>query len=149
MVNAATKLICPRCHGADVKRLSLVFHEGLSALNTTTAAIGAGVSRSPAGVGVARTTGSSQTALSVSASPPQRKNIIGPTALCGLAGLVALASISTASFATVIWIAVFLAAAYAVRQRIIHNTKIFPSLLTDWENTFHCNRCAERFIAVL
>lgn len=133
-----------------MKRLSLVFREGLSTLDTTTAEIRAGVSRPKnLGVAAARTAGMSQTALSLSASPPQPKNIIRPASMCALAGLVALASMSAFSLGTVIWIGLFFAAVYVVRERINYNAHIFPSVLRDWENTFHCNRCAERFIAVL
>lgn len=67
---------CPSCQSTNVRKLSVVYEEGLSTidLSSATKTVGAGVSPSGLGVGIAKshgvTAGIQQTELSKKATPP-------------------------------------------------------------------------------
>jgi hypothetical protein len=67
-----TNLACTKCGAVEVRRLSLIYQEGLSTINTQSQTMGSSFGGGGAAFGSAstHTTGQQQTALSKQASPP-------------------------------------------------------------------------------
>ena len=146
-------LRCPDCNSTDLKRLSLVFQEGLSGVKTRSRllALVFGEGGPDFAVGRAVTHGVLQTELSRTRKPPvkwsYRRLIFRAMALTFVAlaaYIVFVASgtppVSTLPLKLYVFVApvVFLALAFAVWR---HNHLTFPREFARWDRSFICQRC--------
>ncbi len=137
----ALAIACPSCGAADVRRLSVIYAGGLSTFNAT------GVSVLDGEVGVLSSSGSTQTALSQAAAPPEIPmpiSAVWAMALLVLAvfglmtgSLTGFVFIGLPGIASALW-----AKRYYARQRPEH--ELFRR---RWANTWMCLRCGARFEA--
>lgn len=145
---------CTRCGSKELKKLSLIYTEGLSDLNARSRGWGLLVGSSGADLafGKFRTKGQIQTKLSEEVSPPRKWSYL-KIALAGLIGLLILEFIlgyvdtflhTGGNFnQQVAWfghawlgiIAVVLC--FAVR----HNLGVYPHRYRVWNRSFMCRRC--------
>lgn len=140
-------LACPKCATPDVRKLPLIFREGLSSVDTRTRAVGVAAGRGA--VLGARTQGTSQTVLSQGASPPVPRDT-GGAALATLVIAGVLGVIFGQTHALLGWVA-FIGGAFLLHRFLVGPIKLwnaveFPKLYRRWENTFLCTRCGERFV---
>jgi hypothetical protein len=142
-------LACPKCTSAEVRKLSLIYNEGLSIINTVSSgsgtAFGAG-----GGVAVAshtsHTTGHQQTALSKQAAPPQKKHWILWSAAAAMTGFYAVGSLAHPGLGLLVAIGLtVLAVRYALAGKQFNEFQ-YPGLMQRWQESFMCNRCGERFV---
>jgi hypothetical protein len=140
-------LACTQCGSTEVRRLSLIYEEGLAIISTQSQTAGVGFGGGGASFGSAstHTTGTQQTALSKKAAPPTKKHTILWAMLAGFVGLVALSGISHFSF----WTLVFAGLTYLCVQKALkakaYNAMVFPEEHARWQRSFMCNRCGGVF----
>jgi hypothetical protein len=142
---AASLLHCPQCGSEHVRRLSLIYREGLAVVNTGTAGVAVGLGSDRVAVGGARTGGTQQSLASIGAAPPEKRPVGGAVAMIA-AGLVALL-VGASGSAGVLVFGLVLAAlggmwAYGASH---YNSSVFPGLHRRWETSYSCTRCAEVF----
>lgn len=141
---AASLLHCPQCGSEHVRRLSLIFREGLAVVNTGTAGVGMGTDR--VAVGGAKTSSTRQSLASLGAAPPEKRSMGGAIAMV-VAGLVALMVGASGSAGALVFGLVLAAAggtwAYGSSS---YNSNVFPGLHRRWETSYSCTRCAEVFV---
>lgn len=146
-------LRCPDCNSTDLKRLSLLYQEGLSRVRTRSRllALVFGEGGPDLAVGRAATRGIQQTELSRTHKPPvkwsYRRLIFRAMALTFVAlaaYIVFVASgtppVSTLPLKLYVFLApvVFLVLAFAVWR---HNHLRFPREYAQWNRSFICQRC--------
>ncbi|HUQ82287.1 MAG TPA: hypothetical protein VM076_14140 [Gemmatimonadaceae bacterium] len=143
-----SNLACTKCGSAEVRRLSLIYQEGLAIINTSSqtsgAAFGSGGGAS-FGSASTRTTGTQQTALSKQAAPPAKKHTILWGMAAGILGMIALSGLSDFSFSVVVFAALAALAGRMSLKAKVYNAATFPELYARWERSFMCNRCGETF----
>jgi hypothetical protein len=142
-----TNLACTKCGAGEVRRLSLIYQEGLSTINTQSQTMGSSFGGGGAAFGSAstHTTGRQQTALSKQASPPAKKHTILWSISAAMFGFVSLAGLAHPGFGTVITIGITaMSVRFALRAKA-YNALKFPELYQRWERSFMCNRCGEVF----
>ena len=137
---ASSGFECGQCGSENVKRLSLIYRDGLSVVNTATA--GAAVGRGGAAGFGAATAGTQQNLSSMGAAPPPKKSFGGALFIA----FIGLLLLSTGGGATLIGLMMLGGGGYFAYAAIAFNRDIFPGLMRDWENTFVCQRCAHRFV---
>lgn len=139
-------LSCPKCRSGEVRRLSLVYREGLSHVNTSTTGVGASFGGGGGlGVGAASTKGTHQSVLSQEAAPPERKKTEAAVLFAVITGLGLFATFSDFSGWTLFWLAATGLSINSTRLFMRYNDEVFPSLKSTWERTFQCFRCGEKF----
>jgi hypothetical protein len=144
-------LTCPNCHSDSTQRLSAVFESGISTVNNQTRGSGIGLGRGglAVGVGLASTTGRSQTAISQRAAPPAKKPYLIPVLKIFGAFVVTSVAISALGVAllgfvaTLAWIAATASWIYRAAQ---YNTTTWPLAMQQWQNSFMCHRCNHVFL---
>jgi len=143
-----TNLACAKCGSAEVRRLSLIYQEGLAIINTSSqtsgAAFGSGGGAS-FGSASTRTTGTQQTALSKQAAPPAKKHTILWGALAAFLGFLALGGLSDFSVSVLFFAGLAVLAGRMSLKAKAYNATTFPELYARWERSFMCNRCGETF----
>ena len=123
---------CPRCHSENVRRLTLVRHEGLPPASVVEGGATPGVLP----VRMLRTR---RSLASIGAAPPKRRS---PGAALFLATIAASFFFLAGPAGTGLGV-VLLAAAAAWTHRVVsYNRDIHPLLLAEWESSFLCLRCA-------
>jgi len=142
-----TNLACTKCGAAEVRRLSLIYQEGLSTINTQSQTMGSSFGGGGAAFGSAstHTTGRQQTALSKQASPPAKKHTILWSISAGMFGFFSLAGLAHPGVGTLVTIAITAASVRFALQAKAFNALKFPELHQRWERSFMCNRCGEVF----
>ncbi len=143
------ELGCPKCSSPEVRKLSLIYNEGLSIINTvstgTSGAVGSGGGMA-FGSHSSHTTGRQQTALSKQAAPPDKKHWILWSMAAAMCGFVALGGLTHPGFGTLAAIGLaVLSVRFALKGKE-YNAEVLPGLLQRWEQRFMCNRCGERFV---
>jgi hypothetical protein len=142
-------IACPKCTSTEVRKLSLIYNEGLSIINTQTTSFGSGVS---SGGGMAfgsssgSTTGHQQTMLSKQAAPPSKKHWILWSCFAVFCGMMGLSGLSHPGIGNLFGIGL---AVLGVRFALAgkkYNAEVLPGLFQRWEQSFMCNRCGERFV---
>ena len=143
-----TSLACTKCGSAEVRRLSLIYQEGLAIINTTSQSSGAAFGGGGASFGSAstRTTGTQQTALSKQAAPPAKKHTILWAILAAFLGFLALGGLSDFSVSVLIFAGLAALAGRMSLKAKAYNASAFPELHARWERSFMCNRCGETFV---
>jgi len=132
-------MFCPTCNSNNIQKLSLVFENGLSHIDTRTSGSGVGVGVGGGGVGVGlgfgggRTRGTQMTATAAKAAPPQKRRygwFVFFAVICFFIG----ESAHTWLLGTLLfgWLA-FSAAKY--------NRTQFPILFRTWDEAYMCTRC--------
>ncbi len=149
------ELRCPNCGSTDLKKVSLVYEEGLSRVTAKSRL--RGVSLGDGGpnviVGRATTRGTSQTRLSKKLEPPKKWSYAKLLLWAGIIALVLLiahirwvmSSPSPVSsipivMAGVIGLLAFVAALFMVWR---HNQLAHPRLSAEWEASFVCRLCGQ------
>ena len=136
-------IACTKCGSAEVRRLSLIYEEGLShsATQSQTAFGGASFGSTASTF----STGTSQTALSKKAAPPTKKHTILLALLAGFLGFCTVAGLANFSF----WALVFGGLTYWAAMKSLkakaYNATVFPDEHARWLRSFMCNRCGGVF----
>lgn len=142
--------VCPHCGSDQVQRYSVAFAGGISDVNTNT--VGVGLTGNGLGVGGAKTRGTSQTALSMSVAPPEKygygKEILKAFGIVILANLVLGMTIGNNAFAGVLsWVAGGAYLYFHTYQKYYnYNKNIWPKEMEQWEHSWLCMKCGNRFI---
>jgi hypothetical protein len=142
-----TNLACTKCGTEEVRRLSLIYEEGLAIINTRSQSSGAAFGGGGASFGSAstHTTGTQQTALSKKAAPPTKRHTILWGIAAGILGMIALSGLTSPSFGLLIWAGLAAFAARMTLQAKAYNAMVFPDAHARWQRSFMCNRCGEVF----
>jgi hypothetical protein len=147
------ELQCQKCGSTDLKKVSLVYQDGLSQVKTATRIGGFVLGQTGPGLffGRAESRGVQQTDLSTALNPPSKWSY---TRLAGWAFTVSCASLlayivfasaSTPPVSTLpVKLYVFLApvafvALVAVFWR--HNHLVYPRQFAEWDRSYLCQRC--------
>lgn len=140
---------CTKCGSEKLKKLSLVYEEGLSQVNLSSETVASG----PGGVATGTTTseGVSQTALSSRASPPQYESTIKLffMHIVGFCFFGMVLSITLGIGGT--WLMGLFSLAYIglalfhLLQNFKFNRDEFPAMLHAWNNSFMCQQCGHVF----
>jgi hypothetical protein len=142
-------LACPKCTSAEVRKLSLIYNEGLSIINTVSQGSGMAVG---SGGGMAfgshssHTTGRQQTALSKQAAPPNKRHWILWSSSAAIFGLITLGGLSHPSVGTFFTLGITALSVHFALAGKKYNAEVHPGLLARWEQSFMCNRCGEKFV---
>lgn len=140
-------LDCPGCGSDNVRRLSLVYEDGLHALGGN--ARGAAVALGARGLGVqlGRSTaqGTIQTASSATAAPPV-KTSYRPSLLLMF---IAVALVGPVLSSSALALALFLLGGVLLGLAVRYNRTIWPSELHRWRATYRCQRCGRSFIPAI
>jgi hypothetical protein len=143
-------LACPKCASSEVRKLSLIYNEGLSTINTQSMSAGSAFGSGGGmafGTSSTSTTGRQQTALSKEAAPPAKKLWPLWAALGGILALMGIGGLRHSVFEGALYIGM---AAYSIQRALRgreFNTAVLPGLLAKWNASFLCNRCGEKFVA--
>ncbi len=144
-------LACPKCTSNEVRKLSMIYNEGLSIINAQTSTVGSGFGGGGAAFGSAssHTTGRQQTQLSKQASPPGKKAWLLWSFLAVVFGFGALSTISHPGMGLLFCVGVTaLAVRFAIKGRQ-YNGEVYPGLYKTWEQSFMCNRCGDMFVPAM
>lgn len=141
---AASLLHCPRCGSEHVRRLNLIFREGLAVVKTGTAGVGFG--DDGMAVGGARTGGTQQSLASMGAAPPEKRPMGGPVAMVAAALIAILVGASGSAGALVVGLVLAAVAGMWAYGSSHYNNHVYPALHQQWETSYSCTRCAEVFV---
>jgi hypothetical protein len=139
------RLACPACGSPDVRKLSLVYREGTTHMQTNlglaTHTLGGAIVGAPVH-------GSSRSLLSLHSAPPAKKEIgAGHLLAGGIAAIMVAIGFMGGGIDVLVIGALILIALGAVGVRgMTWNREEFPKLYADWDAAFLCNRCEKRFI---
>lgn len=142
-------LACPKCNTSEVRKLSMIYNEGLSIINTVSHGSGAAVG---SGGGMAfgshssHTSGRQQTALSKQAAPPDKKHWILWSTGAAICGFMALGSLSHPGFGLLVSVGLTALCVKFALSGKKYNAEVHPDLMQRWDQSFMCNRCGERFV---
>src|SRR5258706_2044992 len=149
----AVELQCQKCGSTDLKKVSLVYQDGLSQVKTATRLGGFVLGLNGPGlfVGRAKTRGVQQTDLSTALNPPSKWSYIRlagwafAVSCASLLAYIVFASASTPPVSTLpVKLYVFLApvaflfVAFATWR---HNHLVYPRAYNEWDRSFICQRC--------
>ena len=141
-------LNCPACRSRQTARLSVVYEQGLSNINTSSNTGGVGLGFGGLGVGVARsrTRGQSQTALSKKAAPPEKMRYAKPLwiifVVYAFLNIFDSQGDNVANALAAGWLCASVAAIAIVSN---YNSKTWPPLKNAWDRTYLCSRCGHMF----
>jgi hypothetical protein len=146
-------LRCPSCNGADLKKVSLAFQEGMSRVKTSHRLLGLVFGHSCPGllIGGAAGRGLQQTELSRTLKPPVKWSYLKLTlrsvfvTFVAFGGYVLFVAASTPPVSTLpMKLYVFLAPVVFVALAFsfwLHNHTTFPREYAQWNRSFICQRC--------
>ena len=140
-------LECPGCGSDNVRRLSLVYEDGLHALGGN--ARGAAVAFGTRGVGVqlggSKAQGTIQAASSAAAAPPMRSSYHRSLLIM----FIAVAFVGPIFSSRLLALALFLLGLVLLGRAARYNRTIWPSELHRWRATYRCQRCGRSFIPAI
>lgn len=146
------KVTCPKCESEDVQRLAMIYQHG-TATSISTGSTLAGVGDDLA-VAATVTSGKQQSLLAQQAAPPQPKpssDLFHATGLVLLllGPVVFLMSRDLLISGLMVFVgAILFASARAInREAEEYNRTTYPRLKEQWERTWLCLRCGNRFEA--
>lgn len=142
-----SKYQCPRCHSENIQSYSLIHSMGISKIDLST--VGVGYSNN-LGVGRAKSHGTQQTAMSASTAPPKKRSpagdFFGSWLVFSIPGVICkYLNFHYLIVNILVWGAVILAF-FMARDAYQWNKYTFPQKLRDWEHSYVCLRCGNRFI---
>ncbi|HEU0076578.1 MAG TPA: hypothetical protein VFQ76_02950 [Longimicrobiaceae bacterium] len=143
---AASLLHCPKCGSEHVRRLSLIYREGLAVVNTGTAGVAMGMGTDRVAVGGAKTAGTQQSLASMGAAPPEELSLGGPVIMILVGVVLFLAGLQGSVVAAVIGAVVAAGGGMWARNASHFNDHVYPKLHQQWEASYSCTRCAEVFV---
>jgi len=144
---------CQKCGSTDLKKVSLVYQDGLSQVKTRSRLVGLLFGASGPGIvtGASVRRGVQQTELSKSLNPPAKwsyaKLVAGSFGLTCLAlfAYIVFASASAPPVSTLpVKLYVFLAPIAFVGLVAVfwrHNNLVYPRQFAEWDRSFLCQRC--------
>ncbi len=144
------ELTCTSCKSDNIQRLSVVYEGGLSDVNTKTKGTAIGFSRGGAGIGFGRskTKGTSQTAASKRAAPPQKIPYVWPLFIIAILFMILGGTIGSLlgngphkiieGIVAFCWLVASAAWVYFAFQ---YNANTWPPLKANWDKSYLCNRC--------
>ncbi|WP_379540676.1 hypothetical protein [Novosphingobium pokkalii] len=137
-------LDCPGCGSDNVRRLSLVYEDGLHAFagDGRDAAVALGTPGLGVQLGSSKARGTIQTAASAIATPPARHSYRPGLFLM----IIALALVGPILGSRLVALALFLLGAVLLGRAVRYNRTIWPDDLLRWRATFRCQRCGRSFI---
>ena len=133
---------CPYCQSENIQSYNIAYASGFSNVSGVTTGVG---------VGVGNTVGTQQTVLSMMATPPKKKSttslfIMGTLGIYFGLGLVLLVSgLSKSNWSLLLYIGAYAILIYAIHRRTVWNRTVYPQLRRDWERTYICLRCGNKF----
>ena len=142
-------LACPKCTSTEVRKLSLIYNEGLSIINTVSQGTGVAMGSGGGmafGSSSSHTTGRQQTALSKQASPPDKKHWILWTSAALFSGMMGLSGLSHPGVGNLFFLGLAVLAGRFALQGKAYNAEVHPGLMQRWEQSWMCNRCGEKFV---
>ena len=129
------KFACPNCGSENIQRCAMIYQNGTSRLQSTTM-INGNVE--------AETSGVSSTNLAQEVAPPQKKDT--HTILMVVLGIIAFLCLDGGTFVGAL---VFGGLAYLTynsnKEASEYNEKEFPALYDEWQHSYVCYRCGNRF----
>ena len=149
----SVELQCPKCGSIDLKKVSLVYQDGLSQMKTRSRLVGLlfGASGPAIVTGTSVKHGMLQSDLSRSLNPPAKwsyaKLVAGSFVLTcfALFAYVVFVSASTPPVSTLpVKLYVFLAPIAFVASMAAfwrHNQLVYPRQYASWDSSFLCQRC--------
>lgn len=140
-------LSCPKCSSNQIQRVSLVHNAGRHSISTTTIGGAVGPGLSPA-IGVAATTGTSQSLLSQQLAPPKKDQSLGSCWILILGFVAAIIASMITKTDAAFWIVIVGAFIWAFahgKKAYDYNRQELPSLHNQWERQFLCLQCGFRF----
>jgi hypothetical protein len=147
------ELQCQKCGSTDLKKVSLVYQDGLSQVKTATRLGGFVLGLNGPGlfVGRAKTRGVQQTDLSTALNPPSKWSYIRlagwafAVSCASLLVYIVFASASAPPVSTLpVKLYVFLApVAFVLLAALFwrHNHLVYPRQYAEWNCSFLCQRC--------
>lgn len=141
---------CPYCQSDNIQSYNIAYASGFSNVSGITTGVGVGMG-GRVGVGVGNTVGTQQTVLSMMAEPPKKKSttslfIKGSLGIYFGLGLVLLVSgLSKNNWSLLLYVVAYAILIYAIHRRTVWNREVYPNLRKDWEHTYICLRCGNRF----
>jgi len=141
-------LNCPSCSSGETQKLSLVYEQGLSNINTKSATGGIGLSGG--GLGLASvsttTTGVTQTVASQRSAPPSKKRYFKPLLTILIVWVLVTLFVMPGNFLGKVFELLWMGASAAwVVYAFKYNSTVWPGLQATWDRTFVCNRCSNIF----
>ena len=149
----AVELQCQKCGSTDLKKVSLVYQDGLSQVKTATRMGGFVLGQSGSGLffGRAKTRGVQQSDLSTALNPPTKWSYIRlagwafAVSCASLLAYIVFASASTPPVSTLpVKLFVYLAPPTLLFLLALfwrHNHLVYPRQYAQWDRTFLCRRC--------
>ena len=147
---AQANYVCPHCGSDQVQRYSVAFAGGISDVNTNS--VGVGLTGNGLGVGGAKTRGTAQTALSMSVAPPAKKGygkeILKAFGIVIVANLVLMSIFGNNAFSGILSWAAAIAYLYFHTYKVYYdyNKNIWPKEMEEWQHSWLCMKCGNRFI---
>jgi DNA-directed RNA polymerase subunit RPC12/RpoP len=147
------ELRCPNCGSTDIRKLSLVYEEGLSRIKGKSRLGGLffGDDGPNIVVGTSVMSGMTQTGLSKRLRPPKKwsySKVVSWAVIVAFVGLIvqvhsvmggsAIVSSVPIVCGGVIGLLIFVAVLFAVWR---HNHLVYPRLIVGWETQYTCTRC--------
>ena len=149
----SVELQCPKCGSIDLKKVSLVYQDGLSQVKTSTRMGGFVLGQNGPGlfIGRGKARGVQQTGLSTALNPPSKWSYIRlagwafAVSCASLLAYIVFASASTPPVSTLpVKLYVFLAPVAFVVLTVLfwrHNHLVYPHQYAEWDRSFLCQRC--------
>ena len=141
---------CPYCQSENIQSYNIAYASGFSNVSGVTTGVGVGMSGRLC-VCVWNTVRTQQTVLSMMATPPKKKSttslfIMGTLGIYFGLGLVLLVSgLSKSNWSLLLYIGAYAILIYAIHRRTVWNRTVYPQLRRDWERTYICLRCGNKF----
>lgn len=130
-------LSCPKCGSNETQSCQVIFNAGTTSHSS--------VARDDYGNEV-KTTGNTSTNLAQMVAPPAKKENHWIATI--VTGILAAMGVPDGSF---IWIGFFGLIAFGLYQQSQeadkYNSEVYPQEIKDWENSYYCHKCGNRFIA--
>ncbi len=143
-----TQLRCPVCKTTDVRRVSLLFKQGTTSIQTGSTTIGGGTfgGHPGGGVGQTSTTGSQQSLLAKELTPPQTKAPGGGGCVLVIGVIVLVIGIPDSIWPMMLagGLVTILGLLFLGKALEFDNNE-YPKLMAAWERSFLCMRCGHRF----
>ena len=158
------KYCCPECGSSNVKRLSLIYEQGISDLDGY--ATGPFITvKGDWGWGVEKVTGSSQTISSQMAAPPEINSPIFMIILTFVIGFINIFGIELFLRGLIRLIPLFEIRLFLAKSVyplgllfgmvvpliflvnvVLHGRRTYDRKISDWHDTFQCQTCGRKYI---